>query len=196
MPSPLNFPSPSNLAQIALRLAAQRGSSYGLNGAPVSPYSHLSGNSVPGSTPLEWLRGRYKCNQFVGDSLTYAGYRMPTWRMSDGSEHYVQAESLPRAGQYFARVRALEQIQSGDLLVLDWAAQGSNGAHVEIITSVNRAAGRIWSVGAHKDGAAEADATHWLVGAKFDPNTNSWVNYATLHGMFRAYILRPLRALG
>lgn len=170
-------------------LVSEHGLEYSFSAAPTSPHSRLSGNRSPGKTQLFWLKDRYKCNQFVGDVLTLAGLRMPTYRMPDGSEHYVNAEALPKYNDHFQRIASSHEIRQGDLLVIDrLSASGENGAHVEIISSYNLETATLSSLGAHRDGAYQTTKRGFFSG--LSPRND------TLGGYFiglksKVYILRP-----
>jgi hypothetical protein len=144
-------PPGDRIAAAALDRATRLGSSYSLSSAPVSPYGNLSGNYAPESTPLVWLKNRSKCNQFVGDVLTEAGFEMPTIKLADGAEHYALAEDLPRRTDCFLRLDDLSAVQAGDVLVIDYARSGPDGGHVEVVTYASR--GVFETAGAHDDGA-------------------------------------------
>ena len=190
--------SPREPTLFAIARAAQirsntLGPLYRLDAAPLSPYSRLSGNLHPNETPIRWLRGRYKCNQFVGDVLTDAGFQMPTYRMPDGSHHYVNAEALPRYRSHFSSVTSLQSLRPGDLLVLDRTQQqGENGAHVEVIDAVSAPSGYLHSIGAHRDGAYGSNRSVLL--RSLIPIGNSAFASAA-DSTVRIYFLRPTRAL-
>ena len=162
------------------------GSNYRYAGTPTSPHPELSGNLVPGKSRLRWLANRYKCNQFVGDALTDAGMEMPTFRMKDGSKHYMNAERLPAQTRHFSRIDHPAQLRKGDLLVVDYPKRGSNTAHVEIVTAVHD--GQLVTVGAHRDGTYETDQSGLFQGATYDPDTHCWKK-----GSDQIYLLRPRR---
>jgi len=171
------------------------GEEYGVAGAPTSPHPRLSHNRDPGVTRLGWLRGQWKCNQFVGDALTQAGLAMPVHRMPDGSVHYMQAEALPHQPRYFSRITALEQLRTGDLVVLDFPGRGAGTAHAEIFSEVRHRRGGIRSIGAHREGASEepgwrsiGDWHEGLRAAAFDGEERRWE-----HPGVTIYLLRPIR---
>ena len=143
------------IVESAWAIARERGGSYARARAPVSPEPRLTGNHLPGATPLRWLRGENKCNQFVGDALYGAGLHMPLFRMADGSHHYMHAAALPGQRGFFARVTSRADILPGDILVIRQPGRGENSAHVEIITNVNRASGALTTLGAHPRGIEE-----------------------------------------
>lgn len=150
----------SNLGDLIVKVAKERAESYGQmyakNQAPISPYKNLTSNALPEESVLFWLRGLSKCNQFIGDVLTKAGLKMPTFKMKDGSEHYMNAERLPKEKNYFSKVCNLNDLRAGDLIVLDnLARRGENGAHVELVSSVNLRKNLLSLIGARSDGAAE-----------------------------------------
>jgi hypothetical protein len=144
-----------HVVEVARNRIATQSSLYGFSSAPVSPHPALTGNRQPEISRLNWLKNQNKCNQFVGDVLTAAGFSMPYYRMADGSLHFKLAEDLPRESRYFTRILRWSDILPGDVLVLDYPARGSGGAHVEIVTAVNKAAGALLSAGAHHNGAYE-----------------------------------------
>lgn len=156
---------PVHVVDEARRLARLEGRTYALNAAPVSNDARLSGNRAPGVTTLEWLRGRNKCNQFVGEVLTRSGLAMPTWTMADGSLHFRHAEALPDASSHFVRRTRLADVRPGDLIVVDASAtRGEDGAHVEIVSAIDSAGRMLMTVGARADGARERDSSGWLKG--------------------------------
>lgn len=165
---------------------AQDGPGYAYDAAPTSPYKNLSGNKVPGESRPGWLKNNNKCNQFVGDALTQAGMKMPTYRMTDGTEHYVNAERLPEYRQHFDRITDPKDIRPGDVFVVDYPGRGESTAHTEVIGSYNPETGRLVGLGAHSDGAYEKDQSWLLQGAT--------LNAAGGHfdqGSNKVYILRP-----
>ena len=189
--SPLAHEStkPERILTSAKLLVSEHGLEYAFSAAPTSPHSRLSGNRSPGKTQLFWLKDRYKCNQFVGDVLTLAGLRMPTYRMPDGSEHYVNAEALPKYNDHFQRIASAREIRQGDLLVIDrLSASGEDGAHVEVISSYNLETATLSSLGAHRDGAYQTTKRGFF--SSLSPRND------TLGGYFvgvksKVYILRP-----
>ncbi len=187
-------PAISDAAQMRLKTMTR---DYGLDGTPTSPHPRLSHNRHPGITRLSWLRGQWKCTQFVGDVLTQAGVSMPVHRMKDGSVHYMQAEALPHQRRFFHRVASLEQLKAGDIVVVDWAERGTGTAHTEVFSEVQMRRGGIRSIGAHATGVTEeqgwrpiGDWHDTLRQATFEEHTSSWtVNQYTI------YLLRPTRAV-
>lgn len=172
-----------DVVQIAAKIAAKDGHSYSLQSAPSSLHKGLSGNKHPGVTLLTWLKGRNKCNQFVGEVLHQAGWKMPTYKMQDGSEHYRNAEALLNAFGHFQRVPTIEEARPGDVIVIDNPARnGENGAHVEILTEVDwTSGGRFFATGARRDGVRERDYTYGIRQALRSGNL---------------YLLRPKLAVG
>lgn len=178
---------------VAQALMQRSSGSYAKASVPTSPYPNLSGNSSPGNTPLKWLKNLNKCNQFVGDVLTYAGFAMPTWRMHDGSEHYMHAEALPSRSEFFERVD-LASAKPGDLVVLDWESKGENGAHVEIISAIDIEKRELITIGAQAKGAKERNSSYILQNLQRLPRLQGWRN---VHNSkpFDLFILRPIQKL-
>lgn len=172
----------------ALSRAQHMSADYSYAGAPTSPHAGLSHNEEPGVSRLEWLRDRHKCNQFVGDALTEAGMLMPTFRMGDGSEHYMNAEALPRQHSHFARIGSTEQVRLGDVVVIDYSGRGSGGAHAEIVTGRNHEEGTLFMTGAHPNGARELDRSSLLDGAAYRADAQCWERPDGT----KIYVLRPL----
>jgi hypothetical protein len=162
------------IGMAALSRARHLGASYARDQAPTSPHPGLSHNTRPGRTPLTWLRGWNKCNQFVGDALTEAGFRMPTYRMRDGSQHYMNAEALPDQARYFARVTSAAEIAVGDVIVHDYPGRGANTAHTEVVTGRDAARGIVLTAGAHHDGAYERDWSSLLDDASYNAQQARW----------------------
>lgn len=175
------------IARAATDRARNDRAGYAYTNAPTSPYPNLSGNRVPGQTRPSWLENNNKCNQFVGDALTQAGMRMPTYRMSNGTEHYVNAEKLPTFTKHFDRVTDPAQIRPGDVFVLDYPRTGESTAHTEVITGYDRATGEMKTTGAHSDGAYEMNRGSWLNGFSYDARNKRWEDGSGNH----LYILRP-----
>lgn len=180
-----------SIAMAALSRAEHLGADYAVDGAPTSPHAALSHNRRPDETRLEWLRGRYKCNQFVGDALAEAGWAMPTYRMPGGGQHYVNAEALPQHRGHFGRITDSTQLRPGDVVVVDYPGRGANSAHAEVVTDVDPRRGILHTVGAHADGAYPRDWSELLDGATYDPRTQSWKRYDGS----RIYLLRAKRPL-
>lgn len=170
----------------ALDRVATDGPGYAFDSAPTSPYKNLSGNRTPGVSRPSWLKDNNKCNQFVGDALTQAGMKMPTFRMQDGSEHYVNAERLPNYKNHFDRVTDANDIRPGDVFVNDYPATGESTAHTEVITSYDPTNGKLMTAGAHGDGAYEMDSSHLLNGATFNAEGGHWEKNGN-----KFYVLRP-----
>lgn len=160
---------------------------YAFENAPTSPYRNLSGNKTPGTSRPSWLKNNNKCNQFVGDALTQAGMRMPTFTMKDGTEHYVNAERLPDYKKHFDRITDLSDIRPGDVFVNDYPGSGLSTAHTEVISSYDPATGTLRSVGAHADGAYESDQSHLLKDAKLNREGGYWEHPSGN----KFYVLRP-----
>lgn len=147
------------IAKLAQERAGKYGGLYAKNQAPISPYKNLTSNKEPEKSLISWLRGVNKCNQFVGDVLTKAGFKMPTFKMKDNSEHYMNAESLPKQAKYFDAVCDLKELRAGDLVIIDdLSRKGENGAHVEIVSFVDIARKFLNLIGARKDGAEQRDS--------------------------------------
>ena len=172
--------------QAALDRAANDRDGYAYSNAPTSPLMNLSGNRTPGVSRPSWLMDNNKCNQFVGDALSRGGMRMPTFKMTDGSEHYVNAEKLPTFTNHFDRVTDPSQIRAGDIFVVDYPGTGASTAHTEVITGYDAASGDFKTTGAHGDGAYEKDRPAWLQNMTYDPANRRWDD-----GGNAVYILRP-----
>jgi hypothetical protein len=174
------------IAKAAAGRVAADGPNYAWEKAPTSPFANLSGNRVPGQSRPAWLADNNKCNQFVGDALTAAGMKMPTYKMADGSEHYMNAEKLPQQSKFFDRITDPQQIRAGDVFVMDFPGSGESTAHTEVITGFDKATGSMKSTGAHADGAYEKDRGNILADYTYDPARKCWNNGST-----DLYILRP-----
>jgi hypothetical protein len=133
-----------------------------------------------------WLKNNNKCNQFVGDALTQAGMKMPTYKMTDGTEHYVNAERLPQFTKHFDRITDPAQIRPGDVFVYDYPSTGESTAHTEVITGYDHATGDFKTTGAHGDGAYEMNRPAWMKNMIYDATNKSWSD-----GSNTLYILRP-----
>lgn len=175
-----------SIKKAALDRVTSDGPGYAYDSAPTSPYKNLSGNKTPGVTRPSWLKNNNKCNQFVGDALTQAGLKMPTFKMTDGTEHYVNAERLPKYSNHFDRITDPKDIKPGDVFVVDYPASGESTAHTEVVTSYDPATGKLMSAGAHSDGAYEKDQSWILNGAKLNEAGGYWEQ-----GSNKVYILRP-----
>jgi len=162
--------------------AARHGPMYAYDQAPVSPNPQLTSNRKPGTTVLGWLKDNWKCNQFVGDSLTQAGVKAPMFKMADGSYHYAPAEKWPGFTNLFDRITDPAKLQVGDVVVRDYPSTGDATAHVEIVTSVNP----FKSVGAHSDGAYEKEGASWVEGGTYNPSRRGFDV-----GGNTVYVLRP-----
>lgn len=177
------------LTDTAEQMAQERGTEYAKASAPRSPNPALSGNTVPMQTRLNWLAGRWKCNQFVGDALFTAGFQMPLVKMPDGSAHYLNAEKLPSRKDFFEIVTRRENIRAGDVLVLDYTnGSGENGAHTEIIQSIEPYTGTLRTIGAHANGATVGER-RGLLQSPFAPGA-FWSTHSA-----HVYILRPKKLL-
>jgi len=164
-------------------------SGYAYSNAPTSPLKELSGNKKPGTTRPRWLQNNNKCNQFVGDALTQAGMEMPTFTMTDGSKHYVNAERLPNYKKHFDLITDPKKLKEGDVVVKDYPATGESTAHTEVVTKSDPANDTIKTTGAHGSGAYEKDWSDLLDGAKYDPAKQGW---KTSDGDM-VYLLRPIK---
>lgn len=180
-----------SIKKAALDRVTSDGPGYAWDSAPTSPYKNLSGNKTPGVTRPSWLKNNNKCNQFVGDALTQAGLKMPTFKMENGSEHYVNAERLPNYKNHFDRVTDKADIKPGDVFVLDYPSTGESTAHTEVITSYDKDTGTLMSAGAHSDGAYEKDQSSLLNGATFNKDGGYWES-----GGNKFYVLRPKMLAG
>ncbi len=143
------------VVESAVGIARDRGQEYARGSSPVSPEPRLTGNAAPGETPLRWLKGHNKCNQFVGDVLYGAGFRMPMFVMEDGSHHYMHAAALPGQRDFFQSVTRRDEVAPGDILVIRGPGRGENSGHVEIVTEVERGTGLLTTLGAHPRGVEE-----------------------------------------
>ena len=162
--------------------AAKQGTNYGKEHVPTSPLKNLSGNKNPGVTQPSWLKDNWKCNQFVGDSLTQAGVKAPTWAMADGSVHYASAEKWPSFTNLFDRITDPAQMQPGDIVVRDYPGSGDATAHIEIVTSVDP----FKSIGAHYDAAYEQASENWTSGGTYNAQRRSFEV-----GGNEVFVLRP-----
>lgn len=176
----------SKILDAAADRAAKQGTNYGYDNVPTSPLKNLSGNKTPGVSQPSWLKNNWKCNQFVGDALTQAGVKAPTWQMADGSVHYASAEKWPSFTNLFDRITDPSQMKPGDIVVRDYPGSGDATAHVEIVTSVEP----FKSIGAHRDAAYEQAGTNWVEGGTYNAARR---NFQV--GGNEVYILRPKQAL-
>ncbi len=175
------------IARAAADRVAADGPNYAFDKAPTSPYPNLTSNRIPGESRPSWLKNNNKCNQFVGDALTAAGMKMPTYKMADGSEHYMNAERLPAQSKFFDRITDPQQIRPGDVFVLDYPARGESTAHTEVITGYDKTTGNMKTTGAHADGAYEVDRGAWLQKFNYDATRKCWTDSSGNE----LYILRP-----
>ena len=179
------------ISKAATERANNDASGYAYDNAPTSPLTTLSGNKKPGTTRPRWLKNNNKCNQFVGDALTDAKMEMPTFTMSDGSKHYVNAERLPNYNKHFDRITDVKDLKPGDVVVKDYPERGESTAHTEVVTAADAKKNLIKTTGAHSDGAYEKDWSDLLDGAKYDPAKRGW---KTSDGDM-VYLLRPIKKM-
>lgn len=165
---------------------AKDGANYAYDKAPHSPLAGLSGNRRPEESRPNWLAGNNKCNQFVGDVLTQAGFKAPTNKMPDGSVHYQKAEDWPKNPALFERITDASKVRPGDVVVKDYPGEGASTAHTEVVTSVDP-----WkTTGAHYDGAYEKE-NNWLEGTSYNAQNRSFSE----GGGTEVYVLRPKQRL-
>jgi hypothetical protein len=149
--------SSNNIYQIVADAAETRAVSqrtnYAYDNAPTSPLEGLTSNTEPGTTKINWLKNRNKCNQFVGDALVEAGHKAPTYEMDNGSLHYKEIEQFPHEERFFDKVTDFCDIRPGQVIVIDYPGSGEDSGHGEIIHSVDYDNKIVWSFGAHQDGA-------------------------------------------
>ncbi|MDC0358595.1 hypothetical protein OAO01_07245 [Oligoflexia bacterium] len=187
VPTPLNQNVQRALIQAAYNRIQKEGPAYAYNQAPTSPLAALSGNHVPGETRPSWLKQKHKCNQFIGDVLTEAGVAMPTYRMQDGSLHYMMAEVLPHQNRYFELVTSSSYAAPGDVIAIDYTdAPGASGGHLELITEINTYTSRLITAGAHERGAYLTDNSDLFQNATYNPLKKCWQT-----GRKDIYIIRP-----
>ena len=147
---------PKSLKEAAIERIRLFGRQYAYDVAPRSPHPLLSGNRNPGVSRLNWLKQKNKCNQFVGDVLTDAGFKMPTYTMPNGSKHYVNAEALLKYPRELKVLSVRQAPRPGDILLIDYLdKKGENGAHVEIVIDVKNT-----SLQLHTAGSASSGGLH------------------------------------
>lgn len=187
----------ARIARVAASLARRRGTDYAFSAAPRSPNPALSHNRRPGTSRLRWLAQRNKCNVFVGDALHAAGMAAPSYRMSDGSVHYVNARALPRYRRHFDRLVRLRDARPGDIVVVRFPGmRGQDSAHAEVITAIDHQRKTMTCTGAHYDGAYRTTDSHHAAGpwyaaleeAGYDGRRQCW----KMEG-YEVYLLRPKR---
>ena len=176
-----------SIAKAAADRAQGDSAGYAYENAPTSPFAQLSGNTTAGTTRPGWLANQNKCNQFVGDALTAAGVRMPTFPMSNGTEHYMNAEKLPFQFDYFDRIVSTEDIKTGDVIVVDYPGAGESTAHTEIVTGVDP----LRTTGAHNDGAHEKDWSDLFDNTAPNAAERCWDS----PDGDKIYVLRPTRKI-
>ena len=178
------------IKKAADNIVAKDADGYAFDAAPTSSLKNLSGNKKPGQSRPGWLKENNKCNIFVGEALTQAGIRMPTFTMSNGTEHYKNAERLPFDTKHFDRVTDFKDVKPGDVFVYDYPSVGESTAHTEVITSSDGKGG-LTASGAHSDGAYDRDVSHLWDGAKYDSMERCW----TKSNGDKIYLLRPTQKL-
>ena len=159
----------------ALALIRAEGAGFAYDAYPKSTeHPKLRGNVPGGTDRLAWLGNNNKCNVFVCETLTRAGFEVPLVMHAGNVAHYQIAEQLPSSLQHFDRLRDLAQVQVGDVIVHDYPGRGGSTAHTEIITALERdASGKITRLevaGAHADGAYTRDWTDLLYGLSHQKN--------------------------
>lgn len=183
----------------ALALIRADGKGYAFDASPKSTeHSKLRGNVPGGTDRLGWLGNNNKCNVFVCESLTRAGFEVPLVLHPGNVAHYQIAEQLPSSSQYFDRLRDLGQVQVGDVIVHDYPGRGGSTAHTEVITWLERDASgaitRLETAGAHADGAYTRNWIDLLYGlshqknGRFDTMPDSGLGEREQGG---TYFLRP-----
>ncbi len=173
------------IANAAKKRANNQRTEYGYDGAPTSPLEGLTSNTNPGETKISWLKNRNKCNQFVGDALVEAGYKVPTYEMNNGSLHYKEIEQFPHERRFFDKVTNFCDIRPGQVMVIDYPDSGENGGHGEIIHSVDYDKKIVWSFGAHRDGAYKKKY-ELFQDANFSEFNECWE-----FGIKDVYVLKP-----
>jgi hypothetical protein len=184
---PTSIADSLRIAKAALDRLQRSGREYAKASAPTSPNSRISGNRKPTQTKLVWLKDRNKCNQFVGDVLTDSGFAMPLNKMKDGTFHYASAESLTTKTAQFREI-SIKQARVGDLAVFDWAKEGENGAHVQVITKIDLNRNKLELTGAGKLGAQTSDYSTLLSHGQLN---QSWMEKNNAE----VYLLRPIEKL-
>ena len=186
----LSIVKKNDIAENALKLIRNAGNSYAYKNYPKSPYKNLTSNKIPGKSELKWLKDNNKCNQFVGDVLTLSGYAMPTNKMTDGTEHFKSAITLPSQTQYFDKRTKFSDIQKGDVFVKDYE-RGNGVGHTEIVTDIKQEKGKtiITLAGAHKTGAYTTTMT-LDNNYRYNQTKQGWNN-----GSQSIYFLRPKKPL-
>ncbi|HVS03718.1 MAG TPA: hypothetical protein VMT16_13190 [Thermoanaerobaculia bacterium] len=133
-----------------------------------------------------YKRGDWKCNVFIGDVLSQAGFEPAL----SSKGRYSQAESLPRKDA-FTPITDLRDLRPGDVLVLDYPGSGGATAHVEIVTGVARdeqgKLTQVTSIGGRGEGVVENDDKGALLVAGQDsPRSSGFQN-----GTTTLYVIRP-----
>lgn len=178
------------IKKAADNIVAKDAAGYAYDASPTSSLKNLSGNKTPGVTRPRWLKDNNKCNIFVGEALTQAGIKMPTFRMQDGTEHYKNAERLPFDTKHFDRVTDFKDVKPGDVFVYDYPSRGESTAHTEVITSSDGKGG-LTASGAHGDGAYDRDVSQLWDGAAYNSSERCW----TKPNGDKIYLLRPTQKL-
>jgi hypothetical protein len=185
---PLN----NSVAHSALEIVNNNSNEYTIQAAPTSSNPLISENNQPGTSKLQWLRGKNKCNIFIGEALTTAGYAAPMYKMADGSYHYVNAENLIKYRNHFQIIQNKKDIRPGDVMVIDYKlAQSENGAHAEVVTDCDPTANFLQTAGAHKDGAYIKNNSDILKKVGNNLSTSNFL----LNICANVYFLRPTKVL-
>lgn len=168
-------PNGRGVRDAALALIRSEGAGYAYEASPRSTeHPRLRGNVPGGTDRLGWLGSNNKCNVFVCESLTRAGFEVPLVLHPGNVAHYQIAEQFPHSAQYFERLRDLAQVQVGDVIVNDYPGRGGSTAHTEVITGLERDASgtiiKLETAGAHADGAYTKDWTDLLHGLSHQKN--------------------------
>jgi hypothetical protein len=159
----------------ALALIRADGAGYAYDAYPkATEHPKLRGNVPNGTDRLGWLANNNKCNVFVCETLTRAGFEVPLVMHPGNVAHYDLAEKLPGSPQHFDRLRSLSDVQVGDVIVNDYPGRGGSTAHTEVITAIDRDGNgdivKLETAGAHYDGAYTKDWTSLLRGLSHQRN--------------------------
>lgn len=162
------------ILRAAQQIMTKQGAAHALAGTPTCPNPVIAGNSRPGRSPLRWLKGWFKCNQFVGDALYKAGAQMPLHRPGKGIQ-YVGATSLHTFTKHFDQITDLKNVRPGDVIQLDFVP---GPAHCAIVSRFDAKTKTMYAIGARADGARErSDWTGWLRDMKYDAKNKCWVGH-------------------